>query len=178
MATFQAMAQTTDTLDLGRIGLTSGEGRQLDLEVALGELEFGGQKYSADPDCVPVRVDLSRMTGGYTLRLRYSVRLGGPCMRCLEDAGRDMTIDTREVDQPGGDDEELSSPYVDGDQLDLRSWARDALVLELPTQIVCSEDCRGICALCGENLNAAGPDHHHEKPPDVRWAKLADLRLE
>jgi uncharacterized protein len=178
MATFQAMAQTTDILDLGRIGLHSGEGRRLDLAVALGELTFGGQRYSADPDNVPVRLDIARMAGGYSLRLRYDVRLGGPCMRCLEDAGKSLTIDSREVDQPGEDTDELNSPYVVGDELDLRGWARDALVLELPAQIVCSEDCRGICALCGENLNAAGPEHHHEKPPDARWAKLSELRFE
>jgi uncharacterized protein len=172
------MAQNTDILDLGRIGLTSGEGRHLDLTVGLGELQFGGQGYSADPDSVPVRLDLSRMPGGYSFRLRYELRLGGPCMRCLEDAGHPVAIDSREVDQPGVGDDELSSPYVDGDELDLRAWVRDALVLELPTQIVCSEDCRGICAICGENLNAAGPEHHHEKPPDVRWAKLSELRLE
>ena len=172
------MAQHADTLDLGRIGLTSGEGRHLDLTVGLGELQFGGQAYSADPDSVPVRLDVSRMPTGYSFRLRYSLRLAGPCMRCLEDAGHPVEIDAREIDQPGGEDDELSSPYVDGDELDLRAWVRDALVLELPTQIVCSEDCRGICAICGENLNAAGPEHEHEKPPDVRWAKLSELRLE
>jgi uncharacterized protein len=171
------MAQNTDILDLGRLGLASGEGRHLDASVGLGELTLGGQSYAARPPDVAVRVDVARMAGGYSLRLRYSIRLDGPCMRCLEDAGRPVEIDVREVDQPGGGDE-LSSPYVDGDELDLRSWARDALALELPTQILCSEDCRGICAVCGENLNTAAPDHHHERAPDPRWAKLADLRLE
>lgn len=178
MATFEAMAQTTEILDLGRTGLTSGEGRRLDLSVGLGELLFGGQSYFADPGDVPVRLDVSRMHGGYTFRLRYSAQLAGPCMRCLEDAGHGISIDTREVDQPGSDDDELNSPYVEGDQLDLRSWARDALVLELPAQIVCSEDCRGICAICGENLNAAGPEHVHDRPSDARWAKLSELRFE
>ena len=99
-------------------------------------------------------------------------------MRCLEDAGREMRIDSREIHQAGGDDDELASPYIHGDDLDLHAWARDALVLELPTQIVCSEDCKGICAICGENLNTAGPEHEHEKAPDPRWAKLSELRLE
>src|SRR3954453_18763176 len=172
------MAQITDVLDLGRIGLHSGEGRHLDLAVALGELQFGGQKDSADPDRVPVRLDIARMAGGYSFRLRYSVRLGGPCMRCLEDAGKSLVIDTREIDQPGGDTDELNSPYIEGHELDLRAWARPGLVLELPAQIVCSEDCRGTCSLCGETLNAADPEHHHEKPPDARWAKLSELRFE
>jgi DUF177 domain-containing protein len=81
------------------------------------------------------------------------------------------------VDQPGGG-EELSSPYVDGDDLDLKAWARDALALALPVQIVCSEDCLGLCAVCGENLNRAGPEHQHEAEPDPRWAKLRELHLD
>jgi uncharacterized protein len=170
------MAQNTDILDLGRIGLTAGEGRHLDLTVAMDDLKLGGQSYAAVAE-VPVHLDVAKMPGGYSLRLRASVELSGPCMRCLEDAGRRVDIDAREVDQSGGG-EELESPYIEGDDLDLHSWARDAVALELPTQIVCREDCRGICPICGENLNTAAPDHHHEKAPDPRWNKLGELRFE
>ena len=55
-------------------------------------------------------------------------------MRCLEDAADQLSIDAREVDQPGGGDD-LRSPYLHGEELDLLSWARDALVLALPAQI-------------------------------------------
>jgi uncharacterized protein len=170
------MAQNTDILDLGRIGLTSGEARHLDLTVAMDDLRLGGQSYAA-VSRVPVKLDVSKMPGGFSLRLRATVELTGPCMRCLEDAGRSVKIDAREVDQSGGG-EELDSPYIDGDDLDLRAWARDSVALELPAQIVCTEECRGLCAVCGENLNTAGPEHHHEKAPDPRWNKLSELRFE
>ena len=98
-------------------------------------------------------------------------------MRCLEDAADQLSIDAREVDQPGGG-EELSSPYLDEEQLDVSGWARDALALALPAQIVCREDCLGLCAVCGENLNEAGPEHAHEREPDPRWAALRELKLE
>src|SRR5947208_3414446 len=88
----------------------------------------------------------------------------------------DEILNTREVDQPGGD-EEMSSPYIDGDELDLRAWARDALALDLPTKIICKEGCLGICPECGKNLNE-DPEHRHERKPDARWAKLSELRLE
>jgi uncharacterized protein len=172
------MAQKTDILDLGRIGLSSGEARSLDLIAGLDDVKLAGQSYVAVPERVPVRLDVSRMLGGYHLRLRFETRLEGPCMRCLDDAQRSFTIDSREIDQPNGGDEELLSPYVNGDELDVHAWARDALVLELPTKIVCSAECRGICAICGENLNHAGPDHEHEKAPDPRWNKLSDIRFE
>ena len=171
------MGQRTETFDLGRLSLSSGEGRRLHLEVPVADFEFGGQGYSVPDGAVGATVDVSHTTNGYALRLRYETALVGPCMRCLEGAGHEVAVDAREVDQPGGG-EELSSPYLDHEQLDLRGWARDALALALPAQIVCSEDCRGLCSVCGENLNEAGPEHGHEREPDPRWAKLRELRLE
>src|ERR671935_170043 len=88
-----------------------------------------------------------------------------------------VEVDAREVDQPGGG-EELSSPYVERGDLDLRAWARDALALALPSQIICREDCAGLCPICGLNLNQAGPEHGHESARDPRWAKLDELRFE
>jgi uncharacterized protein len=98
-------------------------------------------------------------------------------MRCLETAGPVVEVDAHEVDQPGGG-EELRSPYLAGEELDVHAWARDALALALPTQIVCDEECRGLCPVCGENLNQAAPGHAHEPEPNPRWAKLSELRLE
>ena len=127
------MAQRTDIFDLGTLGLHSGEGRSLELTVPIEPFDLAGQRYSAKGGDVDVKVDVSHMTTGYALRLRYAARLDGPCMRCLEDAGRAPTeVDVREVDQPGGGDD-LTSPYLDGLELDLRSWARDSLMLALPT---------------------------------------------
>ncbi|HEY7633449.1 MAG TPA: DUF177 domain-containing protein [Thermoleophilaceae bacterium] len=172
------MAQKTDIFDFGRLSLHSGEGRRIDTHVTVDPLQFGGQKYEAEHE-VPVRLDVSRTMDGYALRLRFSVRLDGPCMRCLEAASSTIDVDAREVDQPGaGDDDELTSPYVSRDELDLRAWSRDALALALPSQIVCKEECRGLCPICGENLNEAAPDHQHESEPDPRWAKLSELKFE
>lgn len=171
------MGQLADVLDLGSLGLSSGEGRRLEVAVAVDPLELGGQAYAARPDVVPATLDVSRTTSGWALRLRYRAALEGPCVRCLEDALQAMAIDAHEVDQPGGG-EDLLSPYVDQDQLRLRDWARDAMALALPAKIVCTEDCLGLCAVCGENLNRADPDHAHERAPDPRWAKLGELRLE
>ena len=52
--------------------------------------------------------------------------------------------------------DELDSPYLEEEQLDLKAWARDALALALPSQIVCRDECKGLCSICGENLNTAG----------------------
>jgi uncharacterized protein len=166
------MGGTTDSFDLGRLNLHSGEGRRLQLEVALDRLTLGGQVYEVGGR-VPVILDVSHTTSGWSLRLRFDVTLAGPCMRCLEPAERVVAIDAREVDQPGGG-EDLRSPYIQDEVLDVRSWARDALALDLPSTIVCKEDCAGLCAVCGENLNAN--PHEHEKSIDPRWAKLSELK--
>jgi uncharacterized protein len=172
------MPARTDSFDLHRLRLTSGEGRRLVLEVALDPFEFGGQTYAATPPTADATLDISRTThNGYALRLRFDATLGGPCMRCLEPARPAVAVEAREIDQPG-DVEELRSPYVIDEVLDLRAWARDALALALPVQLLCREDCAGLCPVCGTDLNAAGPEHAHERTPDPRWAKLSELKLE
>ena len=170
------MAQRTDVFDLDRLALRSGEGRRLELAVAVDDFRFGNEPYAVEPRRVPVRLDVSRTTNsGYALRLRFSATLTGPCMRCLERATPGFDVDAREVDQPGGGDE-LASPYVHEEALDLRAWTRDALVLAVPATIACRPDCAGLCPECGENLNDAGPGHGHERAPDPRWAALRELQ--
>ena len=170
------MATRTDSFDLGRLGLSSGEARALDLTVGLDPLRYGDESYSAGGE-TGVRLDVDRTTGeGYALRLRFAVMLDGPCMRCLESADAEVEVDAREIEQPGGGDD-LESPYVHGDELDLRAWARDALALALPTQIVCDAECRGLCPVCGANVNDE-PEHAHEREPDPRWAKLNELKFQ
>jgi uncharacterized protein len=170
------MPARADSFDLGGLKLSPGEGRRLELEVSLGEFDFGDEHY-VTPGVVPAQLDVSRMVGrGYSLRLRLDSAISGPCMRCLEPASPTTILDVREVHQPGGG-EELTSPYVDGDELDLCAWAHDAFALALPAQVLCTADCLGLCPQCGANLNA-DPQHAHEAAPDSRWAKLRELKLE
>jgi uncharacterized protein len=169
-------------IDLDRLSLAHGEGARLDLPVRLDPLELGGQVYALMPDTVQARLDVSRPSRGYAFRLRFPIRLEGPCMRCLEPARVETEVDAREIDQRDTDDEELRSPYVnDADDLDLGRWAHDAavLALPLPVRILCRADCAGLCPVCGESLNDADPaNHEHGSGPDPRWAKLKDLKLE
>jgi uncharacterized protein len=170
------MAQRTDNFDVGRLGISSGEARTLDLDVPVDAFDFGAQRYEVEGGSVDVRLDVSHTVSGYAFRLRFDAELDGPCVRCLEPADHGVDVDAREFDQPGGG-EELNSPYFDEGVLDMRAWARDALALALPTQIVCREDCAGLCAVCGENLNRS-PDHAHEREPDPRWAALRELKFD
>jgi uncharacterized protein len=175
---WEEMAAETHDFDLAGLRLRAGEGRRLELAVPIEPLVLGSESYAAEPARVPVVLEVSRMTGeGYALRLRFAAALVGPCMRCLKRAAPVIEVETREVDRPGGG-EELDSPYMHGETLDLASWARDAFVLAAPVKVLCSEDCAGLCPVCAADLNEQGPDHHHEAAPDPRFAKLRELKLE
>jgi uncharacterized protein len=171
------VAQTHD-FDLAGLRLSPGEGRLLTLATPIEPLLLGSERYAAEPESVPVELSVSRMAGGgYALRLRFAAEVVGPCMRCLNQARPSVEVEAREVDRPGGGDE-LDSPYVHDETLDLAGWARDAFALAMPVKILCREDCAGLCPVCAADLNEAGPEHSHEQALDSRWAKLRELRLE
>jgi DUF177 domain-containing protein len=171
------MAQYADSFDLETLHLRPGEGRTVDARVRIAPFELGGQEYSVESSGVDARLDVSRTLSGYALRLRFDAPLKGACMRCMADAARVVPVDAREVEQPG-EAEEFHSPYVTDDTLELGRWAHDALMLALPARILCRDDCRGLCAICGADLNAIDPaEHRHEEAGDPRWAKLRELRL-
>jgi uncharacterized protein len=166
-------------VDLERLALSSGQARALDLEVELKPIELGGESYEPGARRGEARLDVSRTSSGYALRLRFGAALTGPCVRCLEPAATELEIDAREVDQPPSRDDELRSPYVSDGNLDVGRWANDALVLALPSQPLCRPDCAGLCAVCGESLNDADPEaHRHQQGGDPRMAKLRELRLD
>jgi uncharacterized protein len=171
------MPQRFDTIDLDTLSLRPGDGRRIDGRVRIDPLSLAGQRYDAPSGAVDARLDVSRTLSGYALRLRFEAPLEGACMRCMADAKPEIAVDAREIDQPG-EDEEFHSPYVHDGTLELAAWARDALALALPTKVLCRDDCRGLCAICGVDLNIADPDEHrHDEGGDPRWSKLRELKL-
>src|SRR3954468_15532741 len=100
------MPQRTDLFDLSRLGLTSGEGRRLDLFVHVDPFNYGGSSYTGTPEVGPGRPGVSPATGsGFAPRLRFSAALEGPCMRCLEPPFPSFDVDAYEIHQPGEGDE-------------------------------------------------------------------------
>jgi uncharacterized protein len=173
------MAKPPSTIiDLSSLSLSFGDGIRLEVPIRLESLELGGQAYSV-PEAVTARLDVSRPTNGYALRLRFPLRVEGPCMRCLERAVVETEVDAREVDQGDTEDEELRSPYVVANELDAGRWAHDAGILAIPSRVLCRPDCAGLCPVCGESLNDADPaEHEHGSGPDPRWDKLRELKLD
>ena len=97
----------------------------------------------------------------------------GECVRCLDPLERELEVTFQELytypgTSPEGDEEDLHE--LEGDLLDLEPVLRDAVVLALPFQPVCSDDCPGLCSQCGTRL-ADDPEHQHDSI-DPRWAAL------
>jgi DUF177 domain-containing protein len=164
------------TFDLRRLRLHSGEQYRGEVEVAIEPLVLGGQEYAVEPSPTPAELVVTQVTSGAVFELSFGVTLRGPCQRCLADATLDQRIHAREYQaaRPGGDDE-LRTPYLVDDVLDLSSLARDALALELPDKILCRPDCAGLCPVCGRDLNVE-PHTHEELAADPRWSALDELR--
>src|ERR1700709_2495092 len=147
----------TTIIDLSRLALASGEGKRIEVPVELDPFELGGQTYVANPAAPTVRLEISRPSGGFSFRLQFPVHVEGPCMRCLEAGTLALEIESREVDAALTDDEELRSPYVSEDELDIGRWAHDATLLALPARFLCPPDCAGLCPPRGVVRHDAHP---------------------
>ena len=179
VATVEGMPQRTDIFELGRLGLTSGEGRRLDLHAAVAGFDYGGQRYEVEPALVPGaprRLAHDRQRLGAAAALRG--RAAGP-VHALPGARATCTfdVDAREVSSPGrrrGAPVALrgrrgrARPRGVGAR---RARARAARADHVPARL------RRPVPECGANLNE-DPDHRHEPGPDPRWAKLSELKFD
>ena len=145
------------------------------LELELPPFELGGERYVPVPEAVAATLTVTRAVTGTVFTLELTARLHGPCYRCLGDAVLDLPVRVQEYQASAPDDDELRTPYLAENRLDLSWWARDAIALALPDKILCRPDCAGLCPVCGANLNDH-PHEHEEATADPRWAALEALR--
>jgi uncharacterized protein len=163
------------TFDLRKLRLRSGDQARERVEIELDPLVLGGQTYEPRPNPAPAELTVTRASSGTVLELALDVSLEGPCFRCLSDAELALSLSLREYDAAKPEGEEERSEYLDDERVDLSGWARDAIALALPDQILCRDDCAGLCPFCGKDLNAE-PHEHADERPDPRWAALESLR--
>ncbi|MFB7498645.1 DUF177 domain-containing protein [Streptomyces sp. NPDC056161] len=151
--------------------------------------DFGVRGVVEVPQGSPVELDLrlESVMEGVLVTGTARARAEGECVRCLEPVGLELEADFQElfsypdaddrgrvIAEPGDDAEDDEDRYFIEDGLfDLEPPLRDAVVLALPMQPVCRDDCPGLCSECGARL-ADEPDHHHNAA-DIRWAALQGL---
>lgn len=132
------------------------------------------------PEGSPVEFDLrlEAVMEGVLVTGTADVVLEGECSRCLAELEDAILVDVQDLylydDQRASQEEDDDTRRLEGDLLDLEPLLRDAVVLALPFQPLCRDDCPGLCPECGARL-ADDPDHHHDEAVDPRWSALADL---
>ncbi|WP_203694315.1 YceD family protein [Catellatospora coxensis] len=122
---------------------------------------------------------LESVSEGVLVSGTVSGEVTGECARCLADIGESLTVNIQELfayadsatDETTDEDE---VGRLQDDMIDLEPTLRDAVVLALPVNPLCREDCPGLCSECGARWDDLPEDHSHEQI-DPRWAKLGKL---
>jgi uncharacterized protein len=132
------------------------------------------------PEGSPVELDLrtEAVMEGVLVTGTAQAVIEGECARCLEPIHDEFEVRFQELfvydDRDVDPDEEFEVSKLRDDLVDLEPLLRDAVVLALPFQPLCEDDCPGLCVECGARL-ADHPDHAHDEPVDPRWAALTAL---
>ena len=138
-------------IDIG--GLLAGGRQSLVVDETVGLEPFEGITF---PE--PARVHLNLHASGDMLELTgaIDVKLHGECDRCLGDVDRQMHVDV--VEQLDAGPEAQADPFgtsnvLAGDRLDVKDLATQLVCSSIPLGMLCGEECKGICSICGENKN-------------------------
>jgi len=134
-------------------GLLAGSRQVMAVEDAVPIEPFEGIRF---PEPVLVRLELHQADRMLAVEGSIDVRVRGQCDACLEDVELDVHVDVDERLDPSQGRE--SDPFgesnvLTGERLDVADLAQQSVVSTLPMGLRCSEDCRGLCAVCGANRN-------------------------
>ncbi|WP_218864844.1 YceD family protein [Nocardioides aromaticivorans] len=167
-------------LDTRELGRRPGSQREVSRTVP-APADLGIEVLSV-PEGAPVELDLrlEAVMEGVLVTGTASAVLEGECARCLEPIHDELEVTFQELfvyddirdSAEAEEDDEVS--MLQDDLVDLEPLLRDAVVLALPFQPLCQDDCPGLCPECGVRL-IDEPDHAHEAPIDPRWAALTKL---
>jgi DUF177 domain-containing protein len=171
------------------------------MRIELDRLEELGGKFAEayEVDSLPLGEEDVRLTepaevSGRIKRSGQEVELRGElhakiesvCSRCLkpvqlpidaEFAERFVpAVNWRAEEQHELHEEDLNLAVFDGEAIELNELVREEILLAMPAQILCREDCRGLCPTCGIDRNA-GSCECIVTDSDSRWEQLKDLRF-
>jgi uncharacterized protein len=192
------MSKAPDSFKLNTYELPrrAGEMKEYELDIVVKE-NFGVELISVPAgEVIEIDARLESVTEGVLLSADVYAVAQGECIRCLDPV--EIVIERKIQElynyEPTNErgkkkrkssTEDLTSEdldvadvlMMDGDILDLETPVRDAIVLSLPSNPLCSQDCLGLCPECGGKWADLPQDHAHEVI-DARWASLGGLTLE
>ena len=160
-------------LDLKPLFAGSKDFLSVEFEMDLSEFEFLGVKPLPSPVAISGKI-VSR-AGIVESDLSCKVEYVGVCDRCLKETVKNYTVAINRTIVVSLENEENDDIAVVPDmQLDLEDFCYPDIVMNLPTKLLCDDNCRGLCSVCGKNLND-GDCGCVSKEIDPRLAALAEL---
>src|SRR5262249_5631974 len=145
-----------------------------------------------------LKATLRKVSGGVLLSGQFRADVSAPCKRCLAQASASLPVsfelnlmprdlaDREESEYLEADEraeragsfrlEEADREWFDGKTIELDPILREQILLALPMNLVCTESCRGLCPVCGNNLNEKQCECHREAM-DSRWMALRNIKL-
>lgn len=159
----------------------SDQHKPVDATVSI-EMEEFRMKSGAYPiiDKEPVHVNVTHMKDKeLQIQAETKVTILIPCDRCLEDVEQEFPLQFTKYVDLGTPDAELKegfdeSNFIDGYHLDVDKMLYNEILIGWPTKVLCREDCRGICNVCGQNLNV-GTCNCEDTGLDPRMSVVRDL---
>ena len=160
-------------LDLKSIFAAEGSAKQIDYEFDMSDIEFSGVFPLKTP--VSVKGSVSNSAGVVALVLNIEYVYSAPCDRCGEFAerGHNVKLDKMLAVSIEGEDSDTIITVPDM-KLDVDGLVYSEVILDVPSKHLCNEECKGICSVCGKNLNKENCTCK-SKEIDPRLAKLAEL---
>lgn len=167
-------------IDTQTIGNTP---RAFDVVISSSEIDLDSEGDALTAD-VKLSGEARSVEGKFEVDGTLVTELNVACARCLEPIALPMNIafearfvspevfDAAEEHELEGD--ALTVDVLEGESIDLKAIAREQILLNLPVQLFCKEDCQGLCEKCGANRNLIDCKCIDEEI-DPRWAALADL---
>ena len=146
--------------------------RRIDIEFPLPEALDNSIAAIKVGDQIVIDGRLESVHEGILVSANVSGEAETVCSRCLDPLKLDVDVEFQELFAYSLTDED--DLIITDETIDLEQVVRDAVVLSLPFQPICSSDCEGLCIDCGLKI-ADNPQHVHEAPVDPRWNALKNL---
>lgn len=151
----------------------TGAKRKYTAELGMDTFDIGGMSYPIE-DKKPFELHVSR-SGSSSIHIEgdVSLTLVMPCDRCLDETRQRISFRLeRDIDL--SEDSEEDTSYIEDYTVDVDGLIFPEIVSELPTKVLCNADCKGICRVCGTNLNR-GSCECDTFVPDPRMAAINEI---
>lgn len=160
-------------LELKKLFITENYSIPIEFLLDLSDIDFSGVKPLKKP--ISIKGEAANKAGVVTLSMHYSVCYEAPCDRCGTSSANEFSFDVEYIlatTKQSEDNDEII--LVTESEFNLDELCRSDVLLHIPMKHLCREDCKGLCADCGKNLNEGGCDCN-KKQIDPRLEALAKL---